>query len=76
MADNSVSVSGGVGFFGLLTIVLIALKLLGVIGWSWWWVISPLFAPLVISLSVALLIFLLAVIVGMAKDVYRMIFGT
>jgi len=33
---------GGVGFFGLLTIVFITLKLTNVIGWSWWWVLSPL----------------------------------
>ena len=32
----------GIGFTGLLTIVFIVLKLCGVIGWSWWWVLSPL----------------------------------
>lgn len=31
-----------VGFAGLLTIVFIALKLIGVITWSWLWVLSPL----------------------------------
>ena len=33
----------GIGFFGLLTIVLIALKLTGMIAISWWWVFSPIF---------------------------------
>lgn len=33
---------GGIGFFGLLTILFIALKLLGKIDWSWWWVLFPL----------------------------------
>ena len=33
--------SGGVGFFGLLTIVFITLKVTGVINWSWWLVLSP-----------------------------------
>ena len=43
MSDNSSSSSsGGVGFFGLLTIVFITLKLTGYIDWSWWWVMSPL----------------------------------
>lgn len=31
-----------IGFFGLLSIVFITLKLCGVIAWSWWWVTSPL----------------------------------
>lgn len=26
----------------LLTIVFIVLQLTGVIGWSWWWVLSPI----------------------------------
>jgi hypothetical protein len=34
--------SGGIGFFGLLTIVFIVLKLCGVIEWSWWWVTFPI----------------------------------
>ena len=33
--------SGGVGFFGLLTLLFIGLKLGGAISWSWWWVLSP-----------------------------------
>lgn len=39
--DNS-SKSGGIGFAGLLTILFIGLKLTGIIEWSWWWVLSPL----------------------------------
>lgn len=34
--------SGGIGFAGALTILFIALKLLGKITWSWWWVLSPI----------------------------------
>jgi fatty acid desaturase len=41
-------------FFGLLTIVFITLKLLGVIAWSWLWVLSPFWGPIVIWLVVAL----------------------
>lgn len=43
MADRVViQNSGGLGFLGALTILFIALKLLGVIAWSWWWVLLPL----------------------------------
>jgi hypothetical protein len=31
-----------IGFFGLLTIVFVTLKLIGVIDWSWVWVLAPL----------------------------------
>lgn len=44
--------SGGIGFAGLLTIVFITLKLTGVIAWSWWWVLSPLWIPMVFALTV------------------------
>ena len=39
---NNKQASGGIGFAGLLTIVFITLKLCGIITWSWWWVLSPL----------------------------------
>ena len=51
MSNNtSSSSSGGIGFLGLLTIVFITLKLTGVIAWSWWWVLSPFWIPLAITL--------------------------
>ena len=31
-----------IGFSGLLTIVFIVLKLVGVISWRWLWVLSPI----------------------------------
>jgi len=31
-----------IGFFGLLTIVFVTLKLIGGIDWSWVWVLAPL----------------------------------
>lgn len=44
--------SGGIGFVGLLTIVFITLKLVGVISWSWWWVLSPLWISALVGISV------------------------
>lgn len=44
--------SGGIGFCGLLAIVFIALKLTGFIGWSWWFVLLPLYGPLLIVLAI------------------------
>lgn len=58
MSENS-SNSGGIGFIGVLTLIFITLKLLGLIDWSWWWVLSPL----LISWAVALVV-ILAVLAG------------
>ena len=43
--------SGGIGFAGLLTIVLIVLKLLGKIDWSWWWVLSPIWISILLVVA-------------------------
>lgn len=46
----------GIGFIGLLTIVFITLKLVGVIDWSWWWVLSPVWISFIgLLLLVAIL---------------------
>lgn len=39
-------------FISTLTIVFIVLKLLGVISWTWWWVLSPLWISALIGLAV------------------------
>lgn len=54
--EGNTAASGGIGFFGLLTITFIVLKLLKVIEWSWLWVLSPIWIPLVIV--VLIIIFL------------------
>ncbi len=55
MSESNSSNSGGIGFLGLLAILFIGLKLGGVIAWSWWWVLSPLWIPVAIFLSAAVL---------------------
>ena len=49
MSNTSSASSSGIGFTGLLTLLFIALKLLGKIDWSWWWVLSPTLIPLAIA---------------------------
>jgi hypothetical protein len=44
--------SGGIGFGGLLAVLFIGLKLTGVIAWSWWWVLCPLWIPLALVLAI------------------------
>lgn len=52
---------GGVGFFGLLTLVFITLKLLDVISWSWAWVLAPIWMPIVIALIVIIVLLIASV---------------
>lgn len=56
--------SGGIGFTGALTILFIALKLLGKIDWSWWWVLSPIW----IGLSIVIFILIIVGIVAWIID--------
>ena len=61
--SNTTTVKGGIGFSGLLTIVFIVLKLIGVIEWFWVWVLSPLWIGWLICLG-WLLIALIITIIG------------
>ena len=54
--------SGGIGFCGLLTILFIALKLTGYIGWSWLWVLSPLWIPTALALLICVGVFVFFVL--------------
>lgn len=56
--NTTTASSGGIGFFGLLTIVFIVLRLMGIIEWGWVWVLAPLWMPLALVL-VGVIIFLI-----------------
>jgi hypothetical protein len=64
--ENSKAAGGGIGFCGLLAIAFIVLKLTGVIGWSWGWVLAPLWIPAAIVgvIMVIILIVMIAKVVG------------
>ena len=55
MSDNKSTSSSGIGFFGLLAILFIALKLIGVITWSWLWVLAPIWIPFVIVVFILII---------------------
>lgn len=46
----SKSTSSEISFGTILFIVFLVLKLTNVIDWSWWWVTSPLWIPLLLGL--------------------------
>jgi len=55
---------GGIGFFGLLTIAFIVLKLVGVIEWSWLWVLSPIWGSIFLVVVIFAIVFLVSLFVG------------
>lgn len=58
MSDKT-KISVQIGSFpSLLTIAFIVLKLCNVITWSWWWVLAPLWIPVIIVI-LGLLFFLI-----------------
>ena len=56
MSETSTTSSGGIGFCGLLTVLFIGLKLTGHITWSWWLVLSPLWAPIAVVFVFSLIV--------------------
>lgn len=57
------TVEGGIGFWGVLQIAFIVLKLCHVIEWSWLWVLSPIWIGLLIAV-----ILLIVIVMCSARD--------
>lgn len=57
MSEDNRTATGGIGFFGALGILFIALKLCGVVDWEWWIVLSPIWG------SILLVVIMIAVLV-------------
>ena len=64
MQNNTAVKTVGLGFADALALLFIALKLCGVINWSWIWVLSPIW----ISISFLGLIFLVIVVISIIAD--------
>ena len=63
--------TSGIGFFQLLTVLFIALKLTGNIDWSWLWVLSPLWIPIFIVIMCALIGVLLAITATIVDEFFE-----
>lgn len=50
--SNGAAAGGGLGFFAVLGLIFITLKLCGFIDWAWWVVLSPLWAPPLVILVI------------------------
>lgn len=50
------------GIWGLVFLVFLVLKLTGNLQWSWWWITSPLWLPLLLFVALSTLLFLVVVV--------------
>lgn len=65
------STSNGIGLPGVLFLIFLILKLTDNIDWSWWWVTSPLWIPLIFVFAIlfaALAIFTAMLLAGFSAD--------
>jgi len=60
-----------VGFFGLMTIVLTALKLMGYIDISWLWVVACFFVPWILVGVIGLSFLLFALVIGILAGAFK-----
>ena len=65
MGNQNHAASGGLGLLEVLTIVFIVLKLCGLISWSWWLVLMPLWIELGV---IVVLLIILFVVIGRDED--------
>ena len=61
---KNVKVTSNVGFGSMLTLLFIALKLCGVITWSWVWVLSPLWITVAFVLLMIVIVTIIVAIKG------------
>lgn len=53
--DNNIRTS--IGFWDLLVVAFIVLKLCGVIKWSWIWVLAPFWIPVIFIVIIIFVLF-------------------
>lgn len=54
--------NSGIGLFGALTVLFIALKLTGYIHWSWWLVTVLIWAPLLVIVTIFIITIIMSII--------------
>lgn len=64
MSNSNVKyVSGGTSLSTLLTVAFVVLKLCGIITWSWWWVFSPIWIPIVLGIGISAFVLIITAII-------------
>jgi hypothetical protein len=63
---------GNIGIIFFLIFLIMKLAHIGdVANWSWWWVTSPLWTPVLLALSVLMIIWGYLIIVTIMEQIYQ-----
>jgi len=54
MSNKKSSSSYGINFLEALLLLFVALKLIGIVDWSWWWVTLPFWGGFVVAVPILL----------------------
>ena len=65
--ERNNTTAGGIGFCGPLAVAFIVLKLTGVIGWSWLWVLAPIWIPTAITLAIIVIVLVVVLVRELTK---------
>lgn len=64
---GSAAATGGLSFMSLLGLIFITLKLCGVVNWSWWIVLLPLYGPAVVVLAIIAVLLSVMGVIALAE---------
>ena len=65
--ENQKVTGNGIGLGTVIFLIFLVLKLAGigqVANWSWWWITSPLWIPILLGLAIVVVAVLIAIIAG------------
>lgn len=65
--ENQKVTGNGIGLGTVIFLIFLVLKLAGigqVANWSWWWITSPLWIPILLGLAIVVVAVLIAIITG------------
>lgn len=57
----------------ILALIFMVLKLCGVIAWSWFWVLSPLFIPILLCIGIFVLAVVLTILYYTCYELFKRI---
>ena len=58
----------GTGFFSLMFLMFLGLKISGMIDWNWWWVFAPIWVPLLVGAAIIGIMFVVLAITAGVKN--------
>lgn len=64
---KNTNIKYGLSFSEVLLVIFIVLKILNLINWSWFWVLSPLWIPLVIFFILLIILLIIWLIIAFIK---------